>query len=232
MMVSETLLLMRKVAEALNNKPQSSLRLPWMGPQPAGGGGFTNIPIGFGSPFTSWSQSSSTSSWSRSAFSGLDPQWRAILKPLFQKSVSGLTQLMPSLLTGSPNMTVLNNYLQAVNPVVERQRINLNTLYNQTIRNRIADLARRGVLDSSVAGRVLGDASSAILGRNADFLAQLYTDAYLRALQYPITVAGVLGGLLSRAIAGGRYARSSGGGSSSSQSQSYSPGLLGALLGL
>ncbi len=182
--------------------------------------------------FTSQGQSKTTSSWNRNAFLGLPPEWRKALFPLFQDTITGLRGVLPGLLTGTPNMTVLTNYMRAVEPTVERQRIQLRTAYNQAIRDNIRSLAQRGILDSSVAGAVLGQTSASMLGKNADLLARLNTMAWQRTLNFPFRATETLGGLLSRTIGGGRFSRSTGTGTSRSESWNYSPGLLGQLLGL
>jgi len=183
---------------------------------------------------------SASFNWSGS-FSGLPPQLQEVYIP-FLKSVlsesTGLGSLIRNILSGKINEGILTSFLDANKLLVKNFENSLRPIMEEKTRKGIENLAVKGVIDSSVAERVLSEIASTYLSKLADFQRQLEYEALKRAYEYPFTAARVLGNIIPTLLGTTRtsQALSVGLGSSIGSSVGYDPtpalSFFRALIGL
>ncbi len=106
-----------------------------------------------------------------------------------------MNPLSKQVMYAKPNEQVLDNLARlnelATQNWIRNYRPAVNTAVNQTITN----LANRGILDSSVAGRAIAGVSSNYLNNLANLQTQLEMDRINKALNYPMQTLQLFGNL-------------------------------------
>lgn len=149
-----------------------------------------------------------------------------------------VSSLAPTVSLGKPNQNVFNSFNQLAKLALQNWQRNFRPIVNNVFNQAITGLANRGILDSSVASRVLANAQSSYLNNLANLSNTLERQAIEQAINYPITALGLLGRLagvygdLSRIA----KSKSSSVRYSASEGSSYNPspavGFLSRLMGI
>ena len=186
------------------------------------------------------SGSSSFSQSSHSSYSGLREGALKKTEGALQFSLGKMPGLLESVIYAHPNQKVLQNLDYLSNIATQSWVRNVRPLMNFAIRGAINNLANRGILDSSVASKVISNVQSRYFDDLANHVAQLQQFRINKALSYPLETAGLLqryiDALGNIARIGTSHGSSLSSSSSTSVSYSYNPApavsFLGGLLGI
>lgn len=185
--------------------------------------------------FISWSGGHSYSSHgsSSSSSTALDPAVKKRLMPLVSTVGDKAGELASGL--GSPNMNVYGFYTHLLMPnILHRYQRNVVPTIQSSLLSTLNSLSNRGILDSSVASRAIGN----VMSEGARSLLNLFSDLQSKAVDmawtYPLQSLQVLSPFIASLTDAFKESRaeSSSSGSSSNQHFSYNPAPLLSLIGM
>jgi len=177
--------------------------------------------------FVAYSQSSSGSRGSSSSWSGTKQEYQPFVRDWFEY----VRRNMPS--DFSPQVGLLNFHNAYLAPTIAEQwKQNTMPVFQHALGRVFNALGARGIIDSSVGQRVMGQVASRFASDLSNLLGQMYQSAFSEAINAPYKQLATLLNLARIASEAARESTAMSSYDTSGSSVSYNPSSLISLLSI